>query len=89
MAVSPITSPNQLLITVNKGGTVVTVTVQMLARALTIMLRACLGTGHIHVFTSPSQKRGGRAAKAAHRAGAAHVNIKRHAMYASEAFWSM
>ena len=87
LAVSATTSPNQLLITVNKGDTIVTVTVQMLARGLTIMLHAFgLDTS---MYSLHSLRRGEGAATAAYRTGAAHVNIKRHAMWATEDFWSM
>ena len=53
---SPTTSPNKPLLMINNGGTVVTVTVHMLARALITMLHA-LGL-HTSMYSHQSLRRG-------------------------------
>ena len=70
-------SPNQLLLTVTKGTTVIPITAAMLARVLAVKLHS-LGLGHV-LYALHSLRRGG--ATAAYRAGIYQLDIKRHGMW--------
>ena len=84
LVVSPTASPNKPLLTITHGGRTTLVTVSMLVRAFSVMVKALgLDPG---LYSIQSLRRGG--ATSAYRAGVAILEVKWHGLWSSEAFWA-